>query len=230
MISFDDLLKYLKYIIPVSIPILYLQGIVYYQGKLNGAGIRYGFYPLPFEDALSESFIFYLSSIIYLFYLTIIWTVLAFIVSWLSIKLQRREASKMHKSVSNKIIKLWEFIIKNRGNFLVPGILFFSIYAIFFLGFAVALPYIAGSHQGLKQFKEAIAKFPKNGETIFITNGKETVKKKVVILQLSKDYISFYENNSVFTYPCSRIEKIEHKLIKPPNKSFQGTAGSSRFF
>ncbi len=222
MISFDQLVKYFKYTIPVSIPILYLQGIVYYQGRLNGSGIRYGFYPLPFEDALSEAFVFYLSYIEYLFYFAIGWTILAFIISWLNTKAQKRERGEIYKFVENIAVKLWQFIIKNRGNFLGPGILFFGIYAIIFLGVAVTLPYIAGCNHGLKKLED-IEKSSKNNDIIFIINDKNTTKKQVTIIQTSKEYISFYENNSVFTYPCSSIEKIERKVGKTPNKTFHRT-------
>lgn len=218
-VDFETITKFAKVVVAVSIPILYLQGLAYHQGQLGGLKVRSDFYPLSLEDALLEAFSFYLESIKIIACVALGWFIFSLIVTYLEKKVVLKVSrGKVFLFLEKYVNFLISTILKNKSNFLGPGLLFFSIYAMISLGVIVALPYAAGVSKGSHKFEKIRNSYPDDSQLISVKNDKKTTAINGVIIKTSKNFISFYDGTSLFTLPIGNIESIENNSNTKPNK------------
>jgi hypothetical protein len=147
---------WLKYVIPFSMPILYLQGMAYRQGILSPYKISDGLYPVNIQQALTNSFYFYGKVYIYLICLGFGWLVLALPLEiWLQYDKNRGEESIIKKFQAH-MVPIENFIHKYKKAFMGPGLLLLIGYAISGLVVLVLIPFFFGSYQSTKEANNLI--------------------------------------------------------------------------
>ena len=212
--------KHIKYSIAAFIPLLYLQGNAYHQGKLTGYGISPGFYPIGFEQALSEAFYFYIEILKFLSIFGAFLLAIAVISTLFKKNIENTRRLKRITSINNFIDKFINFVVCNKSNFILPGLLLFTAYALLVFGLAVATPYLWGKHNTsskLETFKKN-SSYP--SQLITIKNTKNENIISAFIIRASDKYISVYDGNNVFTFPASEIKSVKNII----NKSVQQKA------
>gem|GEM_PF-2713053 len=211
MSFFEKYEKLIKFVTAVSVPVLYLQGVAYYQGKLSGYGVPSRFYPIGFEQSLSEAFFFYFETIPYLFVLGGIWLIAETISSYygdvITCKIKRLLSGKLEIFVK----KVANFILEHKSRYVVPGFILFSAYALCVLGIAVVVPYLLGLKISNEKFEDLIKSESLNYQKIYI---KDSDEKNAYIINLSDKFISFYDGDDLLTYPTSEVKFLKKEIDK----------------
>jgi hypothetical protein len=213
---------------PTLIPLLYLQGKAFYESHLDAFKIDSGAYPLSFDEALLQGFIFYGSSWHYLFLmgasLFVMFPAMNYLTEKINSKAEALRNRKKNKDPHKKSTA-WidDLIIKNKMEFIFSGILVFIAAAILIIVIAVLLAASAGDSSGnsskkkYEKFFEKLAKSPQE-ERLKLSQSMSQLKLKgkseahidgFVVAQ-SDSLISFISAEKVATYNLSDIKEITH--------------------
>lgn len=223
---------WLMYMIPAPIvAILYLQGVAFYEGSLAPYNLSQSFYPLSFEQALLESFLFYAQTPQYIIFAGIVLAISVIPMSLLGNVAERRLQS------NNRIIKRlgligdWinKHISKRKGALFVPGMIISLGYGIILLMLLFAGPYSLAKNASEEKLKQQINIINnvsgtatadiKNEVTVIIENGNNPILKSGIMIKASERMITLLTREGLITFPIDKIESVIYKL---PNKANSG--------
>lgn len=223
----DSILKkwWIKYLIPIPslVPVLYIQGIAYYQGTLSPYQLSDSLYPLSFEQALLHAFYFYLNTPMYIFYFAIGLTIFFFPLCFVGEALENRlnSAIPIIQKLAIFVLKISGFIKKYKDLFIIPGVLLVIAYFIYALTIIAVIPYLFAKHETLKKAKQAFATMGAKLGDELVFEKKATIKLfyngtiheyKGIIIKRSEKMISFLDKNEISTYPMNNVLSIKYSL------------------
>jgi hypothetical protein len=226
---------WLMYMIPAPLgAILYLQGVAFYEGSLAPYGLSQSFYPLSFEQALLESFLFYAGTPIYFFSIGFILALLMLPASILGDVAQRRLKS------NNRIVRwvgligewLNNHISKHKEALFFPGIIIGLGYVIIILMLLFVGPYGLARKASEEKVKKQMAMIQMindesgtaaadidNGVTITLKNGDRPIFKTGIMIEGSERMITLLTKDGLITIPVDKIESMLYKLTRKTDGS-----------
>lgn len=222
---------WLKYFLPIPtiVPVLYVQGVAYYQGTLSPYNIPYNSYPLSFEDALLQAFFFYLKTPEYFLYITLALLVLFVPLCYLGQAAERKltSSNSVSKWLAKYGVNITKHFVKFKEIYTIPLITLLLAYVIYALSIIVVIPYLYAKHESSKNAVEAYNSInsPKieavlykdNAIISIVENGKINDFEGKIIMQSNKA-ITFIVNDSIMTFPINHVFSVKYILDKNKEK------------
>lgn len=213
--AFDKFLKFLKYLSPLLIAILYFQGYMYYGGILEAYGVNEALYPVPYEKIFIYTYRLYLDIIIYLKYIMCV-LILLFVCMLFGSIVSDKKCKNSRETTNKFLLAIRCFIAKHKNAFLVPGVILMLIYILIILALITISPLELGMKDGSETLQSIIKS--RSYYDLIVKNNKLGLISPVKILESSDKFVTFLVNNNVNaikTIPVSDVTSIVyHKNLQ----------------